>query len=137
MVTCATIQQKRQEQKSGRFFHYGVAAVSGEGCGEAEGSGVDSVEDGGAVVESGKSEAGGGSETSESDGGNGAISFEDGGGPLSCEPRRFPALLVGSGGRHGRFLQFPGSPTFARSSLIRFLAFSPSVDPGWVRITSL
>ena len=50
----------------------------------AEGAAVESLEGGGAVVVSGRSEAGGGKEASTSDGGNGASSFEEGGGALSC-----------------------------------------------------
>lgn len=46
----------------------------------AAGSGVESERDeGGAVVVSGRSEAGGGNETSVSEGGKGAISFDEGG----------------------------------------------------------
>ena len=129
LVTSASLQEQREQEKSERFFHYGVAAYSGEGCGEAEGAGVDSLDEGGgAVVVSGKSEAGGGNEASTSEGGNGASSFEEGGGPLSC--RRgftfflFAAAAVTAGGWS------LSSPTFARSSLMRFLAFSPSVEPG-------
>ena len=71
LITRAAPEQEHQQQWSERFFHYGVAAVSGEGCGE--GAGVESlVEGGGAVVVSGRREAGGGNETSESDGGSGA-----------------------------------------------------------------
>ena len=70
-----------------------MSAVQGVGCGEAEGSVVESLEEGGAVVLSGRSEAGGGKETSVSDGGSGAISFEEGGGPLSLEDRDFFVFL--------------------------------------------
>jgi hypothetical protein len=45
------------------------------------GAGLDS-EEGGAVVESGRREAGGGSELSESGAGSGACSFEEGGGAV-------------------------------------------------------
>jgi hypothetical protein len=107
-----------------------VAAVSGEGCGEAEGAGVDwLVEDGGAVVLSGRSEAGGGNEVSVSAGGSGAISFEEGGGALSSEVRCFRLFLFAAAAVTAGACSL-ASPTFARSSLMRFFAFSPSVEPG-------
>ena len=101
----------------------------------AEGAAVESLDGGGAVVVSGRSEAGGGKEASTSDGGNGASSFEDGGGPLSCV-RGFTFFLFAAAAVTAGGCNF-ASPTFARSSLMRFFAFSPSVEPGWVRMTSL
>jgi hypothetical protein len=137
LVTGAALEQECQQQWSERFFHYGVAAVSGEGCGEAEGTGVDSfVEGGGAVVVSGRREAGGGSETSESDGGSGACSFEEGGAEFSSELRGFRLFLLAAAGVTEGDCSL-ASPTFARSSLILFLALSPSAEPGCCRITSL
>jgi hypothetical protein len=135
LVTSASLEKERQKKKNERFFHYGVAAASGVGCGVAEGAAVESLEGGGAVVVSGRSEAGGGKEASVSDGGNGACSFEEGGGPLSCI-RGFSFFLLAAAAVTAGACNF-ASPTFARSSLMRFLAFSPSVEPGWVRMTSL
>ena len=96
------------------------------------------MESGGAVVVSGRSDAGGGNEVSVSEGGNGANSFEEGGGPsdrwlseAGFRLFRFAAAAVTEGACS------LSSPTFLRSSLIRFFAFSPSVDPGCCRITSL
>ena len=72
MVTSAPAQEKRDQESGERSFHYsGVAVASGVADGAGFGK-VSVVADGGAVVVSGRSEAGGGSDKSISGGGSGA-----------------------------------------------------------------
>ena len=72
VVTGAPVQKKRGQENEKRFFHYSGLAVA---SGVADGAGVgwvSVVNDEGAVVVSGRSEAGGGNDTSVSGGGSGA-----------------------------------------------------------------
>ena len=119
-VTRASAEQKRKQQEW-NFVHSGEAAVQGVGSGVAEGAELESVVEGGAVVLSGKSEAGGGSETSVSEGGSGASRFEEGG-ALSMVRELLMRFLSAAAAVTAGACSF-ASPTFARSSLIRFLAF--------------
>ena len=93
----------------------------------------------GAVVVSGASEAGGGSELSPSDGGRGASLF---GAPGLADP--LPAVLPPCVSVFFFALSETGmagcsaaSPNLARSWSIRFFALLLSSDPGCCRITSL
>jgi len=105
--------------------------------GDASGAGLVSGagEDAGAVVVSGESEAGGGSDESVSGGGKGATSFAEprmaGPPPEAVRPWPFDlsafffsaSALANAGCK-------AASPTFLRSSSILFLACSLSVEPG-------
>ena len=72
MVTGTPAQEKREQGSGERLFHYsGVAVASGVAAGAGVGK-VSVVDDGGAVVVSGRSEAGGGNDMSVSGGGSGA-----------------------------------------------------------------
>ena len=119
-----------------RFFHCsGVAAASGVADGAGVGR-VSVVDDGGAVVVSGRSEAGGGNDMSVSGGGSGAsfgISASERG-PGAVSIFLFfllAAAAVTAGGCSA------ASPSLARSSEILFFARSPSREPGCCRMTSL
>src|SRR5207247_2594522 len=104
-----------------KILHGAGEAPSSAG---ADGSGV--AAGAGAVVLSGKSEAGGGSEGSVSGGGNGA------------EPPAADSFLAGSfspgfffaGACSAKAGLKTASPSFARNSSILFLAFSLSPEPG-------
>ncbi len=106
-----------------KILHGAGEAPSSAG---ADGSGV--AAGAGAVVLSGKSEAGGGSEGSVSGGGNGAKpsaadSFLAG----SFSPGFFFAGACSAAAKAGLKT---ASPSFARNSSILFLAFSLSPEPG-------
>src|SRR5438874_4137945 len=134
MITSAPAEKDREQEE--KFFHCGgVGVAAGVLSGVAEGVGVaSSVEEGGgAVVVSGKSEAGGGKERSTSGAGRGA-SGAFFAGPLLSDVGfffRFAAAAVTPGACS------LASPTLARSSAILFLARAPSAESGCWRITSL
>src|SRR5580765_1951880 len=129
MVTGTPTQKKREQGSGERSFHYsGVAAASGAASGVGVGK-VSVVDDGGAVVVSGRSEAGGGNDRSISGGGSGAsfrisASERELGGASIFLVFLLAAAAVTSGGCSAL------SPSLARSSEILFFARSPSSEPG-------
>src|ERR1700682_4275524 len=130
IVTGAPAQKKREQESGERFFHYsGVADGAGVGN-------VSVVDDGGAVVVSGRSEAGGGSDMSVSGGGSGAslcISASEPGPGSVTIFLLFP--LAAAAVTEGAWSAL--SPSLARSSEILFFARSPSRESGCCRMTSL
>jgi hypothetical protein len=146
VVAEATAEAETDGNRREEIFHgAGDAVASGEAdaSGAAEASDVGPAAgadaDAGAVVVSGISEAGGGSETSVSGGGNGAASSDDPrvpGSPLavSCPLVFFFAAAASDAAKAGCRA---ASPSFFRNWSILFLALSLSVEPGCWRITSL